>query len=172
MRSKTAKAALEDEDEDVQIFDPIKSAGASAPQDLGGEETMHFGSSSDDDDRASLELSDDQQGSDPWPELGSTMLNKDTDSAEEEDSACIDLWDEDTAGYDSSVSGSLFCDASFSSSQSTLLDLPGLDDEICPLSPCPTTTPSETKPENSQQNLEAGDEVTVRLSHAGLVRLV
>lgn len=169
-RSRTAKTALEDEDEDTQMFDlsahPLRCLPSNIMEDLDNERTMDFSASSDDD--AWLELADDQRESDLWSPPGFITF---TDAAEEDYLDSIDLWDEDAAGYESSAPESLFCDATFSSSQSTLLDPLGSDEEACRMSLYPITAPGETRPRSSQQSSEPNSEVTVRLSHADFLRV-
>lgn len=137
---------------------------------LDDEGTVDLCPSSDDD--ASLQLSDDHQEGGSWSALESIILAKGADSAEEENLPCNNLWDEDAAGYDTSASESLACDVTFTSSQSTLLDQLDLDDEVYWQSSHPITAPSETRPGSSQQGSEADDELTVRLSHTGFLRVV
>lgn len=139
-------------------------------EDLDDERTLDLGASSY--DEASLEFVDDQRESDFWSTPQPIMPTKHTDAAEEGAFDSIDLWDEDTAGYESSASDSFFCDDTYSS-QSTVLDSLGLDEEeVCWLSPSPITVLEETRPGSPEHSLEVDDEVRVRLSHAGFLRTV
>ena len=146
---------------------PLRRATINTQEGPDDERTMLFDAVLEDEDL--LELSDDQQGSASWSALESIILTEDTDTTEEDNTSCIDLWDEDAVVYDWSSEG--FWDATFSSSQSTLSDEVNLDGEACWSSPRPITSLSQAGSGRSQQSSEADDEATVRLSHAGFSML-